>query len=590
MPKSSSIKNICLYHQDLDSLNDNEGGLVEALKELNDLKIAFDQHAIVSIADADGLIICCNDLFCQMAQYSREELLGQTHHILNSGYHSDVFFQELWKDISSGKVWRGEICNRAKNGELYWVEATIVPFLGNDGKPVKYIAIRTDITQRRLAENRIYQLAWHDSLTGLLNREFLFKELAKTLEDSPGSHEYGALILLDIDHFKDINDLMGYDLGDKLLRQVGQRLQSLAHGNEVVSRFGGDEFMILVTELGSDSQSALDQAVNLAEQIRLALGTTFYINGLQIHCTCSIGLVVFDDANNNKTELVKHANMALYRAKEQGRNRVSVFDKQLQNQVLNRSILRQDLQQALRNKEFYVHYQVVVDKTLSPRGFEALVRWQHPTRGTLGPADFICLAEENGLIIPLGQWVLDTACKQLVEWSKDSSTASLLLSVNVSALQFADSRFVTSVRRILQRTGVNPSLLRLELTESVFLSDIEKNILKMNEIKELGVEVALDDFGTGYSSLQYLKRLPLDLLKLDSSFVRGLPENSEDVAITTTIIALAHSLGLRVIAEGVETEAQFNHLVELGCDLFQGYWLGRPLSAQNAVVFNPTSL
>ncbi|HHU93993.1 MAG TPA: EAL domain-containing protein [Alcaligenaceae bacterium] len=574
----------------MDSLNDNEGGLVEALKELNDLKIAFDQHAIVSIADADGLIICCNDLFCQMTQYSREELLGQTHHILNSGYHSDAFFQELWKDISSGKVWRGEICNRAKNGELYWVEATIVPFLGNDGKPVKYIAIRTDITQRRLAESRIYQLAWHDSLTGLLNREFLFKELAKTIDDSPGSHEYGALILLDIDHFKDINDLMGHDLGDKLLRQVGQRLQSLAHGNEVVSRFGGDEFMILVTELGSDSQSALDQAVNLAEQIRLALGATFYINGLQIHCTCSIGLVVFDDANNNKTELVKHADMALYRAKEQGRNRVSVFDKQLQNQVLNRSILRQDLQQALRNKEFYVHYQVVVDKTLSPRGFEALVRWQHPTRGTLGPADFICLAEENGLIIPLGQWVLETACKQLVEWSKDSSTASLLLSVNVSAMQFADSRFVTSVRRILQRTGVNPSLLRLELTESVFLSDVEKNILKMNEIKELGVQVALDDFGTGYSSLQYLKRLPLDLLKLDSSFVRGLPENSEDVAITTTIIALAHSLGLRVVAEGVETEAQFNHLVELGCDLFQGYWLGRPLSVQNAVVFNPTSL
>lgn len=589
MPRSSSIKNICLYHQDLDSLNDNEGGLVEALKELNDLKIAFDQHAIVSIADADGLIICCNDLFCQMAQYSREELLGQTHHILNSGYHSDVFFQELWKDISSGKVWRGEICNRAKNGELYWVEATIVPFLGNDGKPVKYIAIRTDITQRRLAENRIYQLAWHDSLTGLLNREFLFKELAKTIE-SPGGPEYGALILLDIDHFKDINDLMGHDLGDKLLRQVGQRLQSLVNGSEIVSRFGGDEFMILVTELGSDSQFALDQAVNLAEQIRLALGTTFYINGLQIHCTCSIGLIVFDTTNNNKTELVKYADMALYRAKEQGRNRVSVFDKQLQNQILNRSILRQDLQQALRNKEFYVHYQVVVDKTLSPRGFETLVRWQHPTRGTLGPADFICLAEENGLIIPLGQWVLETACKQLVEWSKDSSTASLLLSVNVSALQFADSRFVTSVRRILQQTGVNPSLLRLELTESVFLSDVEKNILKMNELKELGVQVALDDFGTGYSSLQYLKRLPLDLLKLDSSFVRGLPENSEDVAITTTIIALAHSLGLRVVAEGVETEAQFNHLVELGCDLFQGYWLGRPLSVQNAVVFNPTSL
>lgn len=583
------MKNICLYHQDLDSLNDNEEGLLEALKELNDLKIAFDQHAIVSIADADGVIIYCNDLFCQMTQYSREELLGQTHHILNSGYHSEAFFQELWQDISSGKVWRGEICNRAKNGELYWTEATIVPFLGNDGKPVKYIAIRTDITQRRLAENRIYQLAWYDSLTGLLNREFLFKELAKTIE-SPGGPEYGALILLDIDHFKDINDLMGHDLGDKLLRQVGQRLQSLVNGSEIVSRFGGDEFMILVTELGSDSQFALDQAVNLAEQIRLALGTTFYINGLQIHCTCSIGLIVFDTTNNNKTELVKYADMALYRAKEQGRNRVSVFDKQLQNQILNRSILRQDLQQALRNKEFYVHYQVVVDKTLSPRGFETLVRWQHPIRGTLNPSDFICLAEENGLIIPLGQWVLETACKQLVEWSKDSSTASLLLSVNVSALQFADSRFVTSVRRILQRTGVNPSLLRLELTESVFLSDVEKNILKMNELKELGVQVALDDFGTGYSSLQYLKRLPLDLLKLDSSFVRGLPENSEDVAITTTIIALAHSLGLRVVAEGVETEAQFNHLVELGCDLFQGYWLGRPLSVQNAVVFNPTSL
>lgn len=561
----------------------NQQLLNDALNKLNELKIALDAHAIVAITDAKGTIIDCNEKFCQISKYSRDELIGQNHRLINSGYHPKAFFKELWLTISSGNVWSGEICNRAKDGSLYWVQTTITPFMGKDGKPRQYIAIRADIRQRKRAEARVYHLAQNDILTDLPNRAHFYDYLQKAIDDIEKTHLHAALIFLDLDNFKDINDRMGHNMGDKLLQQVALKLRDCIRREDTVARLGGDEFAILFTHLDADANIAMSQAKNLAQRVRKSLDMQFAIDGWLTQCTGSLGLVVFNETEKSTTELIKHADMALYKAKEQGRNTVSIFDSQLLTDVLDRSILLYDLQQALARNEFYLHYQCIVDQQSKTQGFEALLRWNHPQDGALFPGAFIELAEQSGLIIPLGLWVLETACKQLVEWSRNPSTAHLTLAVNVSALQFEDASFVSSVRNTLRRTGANPSRLCLELTESVFLSDINNNVIKMQELRALDVRFALDDFGTGYSSLQHIKRLPLDILKVDSSFVQGLPDDIDDTAITNTILALAKILNLRVIAEGVETEAQFNYLLKQGCHFFQGYFFGKPKPVNEAI-------
>ena len=490
----------------------------------------------------------------------------------------------LWKTISSGETWHGEICNRAKDGSLYWVHTTIVPFIGANGRPEQYITIRTDITQRKQAEQQASHLALHDALTGLPNRVLLTERLQQTMAAIGRNRRFGALMLLDLDNFKDINDRLGHSLGDELLRQVAHRLHHCVCASDTVARVGGDEFVILLNDLDADPGQARVRAHAMAERIQQALASGFDLCGPQVRTSSSIGLLLMDDAGQEQEELMRLADMALYKAKARGRNNVYAFDPRLQAEVQDRASLASDLREALSHEDTGLHllFQPVVDLLLRPQGWEALLRWQHPTRGRLTPNAFMELAEQTGLTLPLGQWVLQAACAQLAQWSHVPGAAHWSLAVNVSTRQFQNPLFVSSVRDAITSTGANPHLLRIELTESMFLTDIENSILKMQELQALGVRFALDDLGTGYSSLACLQRLPLDQLKVDHSFVQGLPGNPGNAAITTTILALARAMNLKVVAEGVENTAQLGFLRQQGCDAFQGHLFGKPMPAQEA--------
>jgi diguanylate cyclase (GGDEF)-like protein len=469
----------------------------------------------------------------------------------------------------------------SENGEGRWYSVNGDPLFDATGRFTGYHGTGRNITAYKDALNQIQSLAFSDPLTGLPNRRLLIDRLKHALAAANRHQRKGALLLIDLDDFKIINDTLGHDQGDLLLQQVASRLQACVRQSDTVARLGGDEFIILLEDLSQDDQEVATQATALGEKIIAALNQPYQVNGAALRSTASIGVSVIHGRQvENTEEPLKQADLAMYQAKAAGRNTLRFFDPQMQAVVSARAVLETGLREAIVQSQFQLYYQAQVDSAHHITGVEALVRWHDPRRGMVPPAEFIPVAEETGLILPLGQWVLETACTQLARWAGDAAMAHLTMAVNVSARQFHQMDFVDQVLSTLQCTGANPRQLKLELTESMLISDIEGVISKMSALKRRGVGFSLDDFGTGYSSLAYLKRLPLDQLKIDLGFVRDILLDPNDAAIAKMVIALAGSMGLSVIAEGVETPAQRDFLASLGCHAYQGYLYSRPLPTE----------
>lgn len=660
------------------------------LEELLDIRKALDASSIVAITNHRGVITYVNDKFEEISQYSREELVGNTHKLINSGYHPSSFFKELWKTISSGQIWKGEIKNKSKDGSIYWVSTTIVPFLNEKGRPYQFVAIRTDITARiqmekdlqkalendfestikhlanlifklsqdeqgnfrfslvegmlaeRLsvttkvaegkslsevfpretaemierhveeaysgnyvhfelkiwdthflihlspilkgnkvkevvgttiditdrvkAESQVKHMAYHDLLTGLPNRTKLMEALEENVVDAKANNEIFTVMFLDLDRFKNTNDTLGHAVGDELLKAVGNCLCDLIGQEGLVSRFGGDEFVVLLPDT-SESKAA-----KYASQISDRLRRIFIIDNVEIYISTSIGLSMYPQDGDTTDLLIKHADAAMYHAKSQGENNVYFF-KNMKEKVL----LETSLSQAVENNELFLHYQPQVDMTRNEIiGVEALMRWQHPKLGLIPPSDFIPVAEETGIIVPIGEWLLQTACSLNKQW-QNAGYPPIVMSVNISIRQFMHRGFIQMLKRILKETELAPEYLELEITESM-ASDVQHTKKLLNELQEIGVKVSIDDFGTGYSSLSYLSNLPINKLKIDRTFLSEL--NEKNKSVTRAVIALAKSLNLEVIAEGVETDEQVEFLKQENCELVQGFKYYKPMEAK----------
>ncbi len=466
---------------------------------------------------------------------------------------------------------------RHKQGHWVWLHSRAkVVERDAAGAPLRLTGTFMDITERKLAEAEIERLAFYDPLTHLPNRRLLMDRMTQALAVSVRSQHHGALLFIDLDNFKDLNDTQGHDMGDQLLRQVANRLVACIREGDTAARFGGDEFIVMLENLGTTLEDAVAQAEVVARKLMTSLCQPYELSGRVHHTTLSIGIALFSGHAQSVDELLKRADLAMYKAKAAGGHAVRFFDPGMQAAVAARAALEIDLRHGLQNQALFPHYQPVVDAQGRLMGVEALARWQHPQRGMVSPAEFIALAERTGLILELGLQILRSACQQLVAWAARPETARLTMSVNVSAYQFRQPDFVAQVLAVIEETGANPYRIKLELTESLLLSDVEDIIARMYELKAFGLDFSLDDFGTGYSSLSYLKRLPLDQLKIDQSFVRDVLTDPNDAAIVRTILALAQSMDLQAVAEGVETEGQRQFLLDNGCTVFQGYLFGRP--------------
>ena len=564
---------------DISDMAQSFNALLESLQHANKrlnlfARVFENSHEGVPITDAERKIVAINPAFTQVTGYTQEDVIGQNPKLMSSGRQTPEFYRAMWDSIDGTGQWQGEIWDRRKNGEIYPQWLSIGTLRDEGGKVVNYISIFNDITERKESERHIQFMAHYDALTKLPNRALFGDRLAQALATARRSGKKAALLFLDLDRFKSINDSLGHQPGDLLLQSVAARLKSCVREMDTVCRQGGDEFIVLLSEIDK-----MEDAAHIALKIVEAMSKEHFVGGSNLIITCSIGISIYPDDAVDGSLLIKNADAAMYHAKESGRNNFQFFTPDMNAEASERLALESDLRRAVQHEEFLLHYQPQIDNRSGKIiGMEALIRWRHPDKGMVSPARFIPIAEYCGLINAMGEWVLKTACIQNRKW-QDEGLLNVPVAVNISALQFHQKNFKETVARILRESGLAPGYLELEITEGVTVREIEATVRLLNELKQMGVLISIDDFGTGYSSLSYLKRFPIDKLKIDQSFVRDISTDADDAAIVQTIISMGHGLRLKVIAEGVETAEQLAFLKQWQCDEIQGYYFSKPLAA-----------
>ncbi|MCO7247577.1 EAL domain-containing protein [Halomonas sp. Mc5H-6] len=554
-----------------------EHRLHQSEAELRISATAFQTHLGMLIADANGHVLKVNNTFTRITGYSEDELVGKSTRILNSGRHDSAFYRKLWQRVQVAGSWEGEIWSRRKNGDVFPEWLTISAVYDPQGALTHYVATMSDISESKAAEQEIHQLAFYDPLTGLANRRLFMDRMEAALKDVNRHARWGALLFIDIDNFKQINDTLGHYVGDQLLQHLARLMGQMLRETDTLARLGSDEFAVLIEGMSKSREHTAELAENIAQKLQDLIRLPVMIRGESLNVTASIGITVVNDHASSVDDYLQQADMALFQAKSSGRCALSFFDPTMQAELLARVRLENELSQALANEEWRLHYQPQIDQEGRCIGVEGLLRWQHPERGLVMPGEFIPLLESTELINPVGDWVLEAACQQLAQWAHQPGFAELSVAVNVSPLQFRQVDFVNKVESILQRTGAPSHRLKLEVTESLFVEERDDAREKMRQLKQQGVRFSLDDYGTGYSSLAYLAHLPLDQLKIDQSFVQQVIDSKANAAIVESTIALAQSLSLEIVAEGVESDAQQAWLSAHGCQTYQGFLFGQPM-------------
>ncbi len=549
--------------------------------ELQKFLLAVEQSSnMIVITDEHGIIEYCNPIFCEITGYQKQEVIGKSPSVLKSGLTDHKVYEELWKTIQSGKAWNGEFLDRKKNGDVYWCLQSISPVKNKIGKITHFIAITQDISERKYNEKMIQQLAFYDPLTDLPNRMLFKDRLEQAKLQAIRNKTLFALLYLDLDRFKNINDSLGHLIGDKLLIAIAARLKKTLHEQDTIARLGGDEFAIIICDL------IKIEAVNeLANKIIHIITQPIFIDEHELFITTSIGISTFPNDADQTDELIKKADKALYQAKDAGRNNYEFFNEAMNVLSLRRLKLEKELRIAVKLKQLVLHYQPKFDlNTEKMIGVEALLRWTHPQLGVISPVEFIPIAEETGLIIEMSEWVLKTACDDLNNWQQKIGL-QVPVAVNLSARQFRELNLLSQIKLIQERAGISAELLEFEITESMIMNNPEQVIKVLEDFKNEGFKLSIDDFGTGYSSLNYLKRFPVDHLKIDYSFVRDIICDKNDASIVMAIIALAHSLNLKVIAEGVSNSEQLAFLKQHQCEVVQGFYFSRPINSEALMEF-----
>ena len=554
--------------------------VADRTRELSVAAYAFEAEHGTIITDAETRIVRVNKAFCKETGFEEAELLGKYTSNFKSGRHDKAFYQAMWAEILANGYWRGEIYGRRKSGEIYPRSLTISAVKDELGTVNHYVGTYLDLTDRKEAEAKLTNLAFFDQMTGLPNRSLLADRFQQAVASDERSGEFGAMLMIDLDSFKSINDVQGHGIGDQILKEVAMRLGRHTRQGDTLGRLGGDEFVVLLCGIEGESvAAAVDQVERITQKLLGLLSMPYTLEAGTFNCHASIGIAVYAGNALEFDDAMRQADLAMYQSKQAGGNCYHFFDPAMEKAALHHARIESDLRHAINTNQFELYYQPLVEgESGKVGGAEALIRWHHPERGMVPPFEFIGHAERTGLIVPLGYWVIEAACKQLAAWAQRPATAHLTIAVNVSAQQFPQADFVDQIIATFKRTGANPHRLKIELTESMFADQPEEIINKMNQLKALGVLFSLDDFGTGYSSLAYLARMPLDQLKIDRSFVSAIEAGDNNVTICAATISLAHGLSLKVVAEGVENDAQRYFLSTVhSCDMLQGYLFSKPV-------------